>query len=148
MNITMKIVYASLDFVILNVIALPFATIDPMLWAWYSLCIALAFVLRLGMEHKKHRLTWASLMYQSICTISWSFFTILIWNYMFPKGRDGFEIYLFLNSLFATFLVGQFEVIGKDGIKQWLRIKLSTFLATESVKAAPNQTPQEKEDES
>lgn len=141
MNIVMKVVYASLDFVILNVVALPFAAIDPMLWAWYSLCIALAFVLRLGMEHKKHKLTGPALLYQSICTVSWSFFMILVWNYMFPKGRDGFEIYLFINSLFATFLVSQFEEIGKEGIRSWLRIKLGKFLAVE--KGDNNQTPQQ-----
>lgn len=135
----MKLAYASFDFVVINIIAIPFAMVDPMLWTWYSLCIALAFVLRLGMEHKRHKLTKASLLYQSICTVTWSFFMILVWNYTFPKGRPGFEIYLFINSLFAVFMVSQFEEIFESGFKSWARTKLSTFLATE--KANVTNTP-------
>lgn len=131
MNIVLRILYASFDFVILNVIALPFASYDPIVWAWYSLCIALAFVLRLGMEHKKHRLTWDSLLYQCICTVSWCFFMVLVWNYFFTKDKKGFEIYLFINSLFAVFMVSQFEQIFEVGFKSWLQIKLGKFLAKE-----------------
>lgn len=130
MNIIMRILYASFDFVIINVIVLPLV-IDPIAWAWYSLCIALAFVLRLGMEHKRHRLTWSALLYQSICTISWSFFSILVWS-TFLKYDRGLEIYLFMNSLFATFMVSQFEQVFEVGFKAWLKIKLGKFLAVES----------------
>lgn len=135
----MKIVTATGEFVILNVIALPLAAhVDPMVWAWYSLCIALAFVLRLGMEHKKHKLTWSALLYQSIYTISWSFFMILVWN-TFLNYTRGFEIYLFINSLFAVFMVSQFEEVFQVGFKSWLRIKLGKLIAVES--APVNQTP-------
>ena len=131
MNIVMKILYATLDFMIINVVAIPFLTNDPLIWAWYSLCIALAFVLRVGMEHKKHRLTWNSLLYQSICTVTWCFFMVLVWDYVFLKQTKGFEIYLFINSLFAVFMVSQFEQVFEIGFKEWIRIKLGKFLAVE-----------------
>lgn len=126
----MRIVYASVDFVIINALVLPLV-VDPLVWAWYSLCIALAFVLRLGMEHRRNNLTWATLLYQSICTISWSFFMILIWN-TFLNYTRGFEIYLFMNSLFAVFMVSQFEEVFEKGFKGWLKIKLGKFLAVEA----------------
>jgi hypothetical protein len=132
MTIVDKLVCVYFDYLILNTIAIPFAVYDPVVWAWYSLCIALAFVLRIGMEHKKHRLTWNSLLYQSICTISWCFFMILVWNYLFTKEKKGFEIYLFINSLFAVFMVSQFEEIFEIGFKKWIKIKLGKFLAVES----------------
>lgn len=99
------------------------------MWLWYALCIALAFMLRIGMEHKKHRLTWQSLLYQAICTISWCFFMILVW-YTF-LNYTWFEIYLFINSLFASFMVTQFEEAFELGLKEWLKIKLGKFLAVE-----------------
>ena len=129
MNPVMKIVYASWDFVVINAILLPFAP-DPIVWGWYSLCIFLAFALRLGMEHRKHRLTWLSLLYECIYTVSWCFFTVLIWT-TFLNYDKGFEIYLFCNSLFASFMVGQFEQVFQMGFKSWLRIKVGKFLAVE-----------------
>lgn len=130
MNIVMKILYASFDFIVINAIVLPLVA-DPLTIAWYSLCIALAFVLRLGMEHRRRRLTWGALLYQSICTISWSFFMVLIWNTFLNYDR-GLEIYLFMNSLFAVFMVSQFEEVFEVGFKAWLKIKLGKFLAVES----------------
>lgn len=132
MNVVTKILFASLEWsFMLYVIVSPSLIVDPIVWAWYSLCILLAFMLRLGMEHKKNRLTWASLLYQSICTISWCFFMVLVWNYCFTKDTKGFEIYLFINSLFASFMVSQFEEVFEIGVKEWLRIKLGKFLAVE-----------------
>lgn len=132
MNVVTKILFASLEWsFMLYVIVSPSLIVDPIVWAWYSLCILLAFMLRLGMEHKKNRLTWASLLYQSICTISWCFFMVLVWNYCFTKDTKGFEIYLFVNSLFASFMVSQFEEVFEIGVKEWLRIKLGKFLAVE-----------------
>lgn len=132
MNVVIKILFASLESAfMLTVIVSPSLIVDPVVWAWYSLCIMLAFILRLGMEHKKNRLTWASLLYQSICTISWCFFMVLVWNYCFTKDTKGFEIYLFVNSLFASFMVSQFEEVFEMGFKEWLRIKLGKFLAVE-----------------
>lgn len=132
MNIVMKIVGSSTEFLFISSVAIsPLAAYDPVTWAWYSLCILLAFVLRLGMERKKRRLTKEALLYQSICTVSWCFFTVLVWNYLFVKQTRGFEIYLFVNSLFATFMVSQFEEVFEIGFKEWLRIKLGKFLAVE-----------------
>lgn len=137
MNVVSKTVIAFYDFALVSVIALPFAAVDTMLYAWYSLCILLAFVLRLGMEARKNRLTWRTLMYQSIYTISWSFFMILVWN-SWLKWKSGFEVYLFVNSLFAVFMVSQFEVIFEIGVKEWLRVKLGKFLATERTNVPPS----------
>lgn len=128
----MRIAGASTEFVFICSVAVsPLAAVDPITWAWYSLCILLAFMLRLGMERKKKRLTKEALLYQSICTVSWCFFTVLVWNYCFVKETRGFEIYLFINSLFATFMVSQFEEVFEIGFKEWLRVKLGKFLAVE-----------------
>lgn len=135
MNIVMKIYTASFEFVLmLTLISNPITTIDPIVWLWYFLCIALGFLLRIGMEHKEHRLTKASLLYQSICTVSWCFFMSLVWNYFFDQNKKGFEMFLFVNSLFAAFMVGQFEEVFKVGLKETLRIKLNRFLAVERSK--------------
>lgn len=133
MNIVMRYVYAIADVVVIRMIALPVVA-DPSMWIWYGLCVALAFMLRLGMEHKRHRLTTQTLFYQCIYTISWIFFAILIWDYFYKLETQGFSIYLFVNSLFASFLVSQFEQIFEKGFKAWLQIKLGKFLAVESGK--------------
>jgi len=138
MNVVSKSVLAFADFMLINAVLLPFSTFEPLVWAWYSLCVALAFVLRLGMEHKKHRLTKSSLLIQSIYTISWSFFMILIWN-TFLNYNKGFEVYLFVNSLFSVFMVSQFEVIFELGLKEWVRVKLGKFLATEKATTTPTE---------
>lgn len=130
MNVVTKSVLGFADFLVLNAVLIPFSVLDPVVLAWYSLCIILAFVLRLGMEHKKNRLTRSALLIQSIYTISWSFFMVLVWN-TFLNYSKGFEVYLFINSLFAVFMVGQFEVIFEIGGKEWLRIKFGKFLASE-----------------
>lgn len=131
MNIVNTIARAGYEFLVINIVAIPFVVGNPWTIAWYVLCVALAFLLRVGMEHKEHRLTWASLLYQSICTIGWSFFSVLCWDYFFTDKTKGIEIYLFVNSLFATFMVSQFEDIGKSSIKKWLAAKVGTILATE-----------------
>lgn len=131
----MRVTNAVFDFIIINVIALPLLK-DPVSLLYYSLCVALAFLLRLGMEHKAHKLTWASLLYQSITCVSWCFFAVLVWN-TFLRYERGFEIYLFLNSLFSAYLVSQFEETFKLGIKDWLRIKLGKFLAVEKGEEKP-----------
>jgi hypothetical protein len=145
MNPVMRIVYASWDFVVINAIILPLSP-DPIVWGWYSICILLAFALRLGMEHKRHKLTWISLLYECIYTVSWCFFTVLIWA-TFLNYTRGFEIYLFINSLFASFMVSQFEQVFQNGFKTWLRLKVGKFLAQEQLPATPVNPPTEREDE-
>lgn len=132
----MRTTLAYVECMILTAVPLKFISLDPMVWVWYSLCIALAFMLRLGMKHKKHELNAQTLLYESICTISWSFISILFW-YTFINYEKGFEIYLFMNSLFASFMVSQVEQLGKHSIKQWLRIKLGKFLAVEKEEDKP-----------
>lgn len=126
----MRIVTGVFDFIIINTIALPFVTVDVWTLVWYSLCVGLAFALRLGMMRKKGLLTWETTLIQSIYTISWCFFAVLVWN-TFNYFTKGFEIYLFINSLFAVFMVGQFETIFEMGFKSWIRTKLKRLLAAE-----------------
>lgn len=125
----MRNVYATTDFIIINIAAVSVHTVpDPLTLAWYSLCVLLAYALRLGMEYKKNNLTGKVLLYQSICTVGWCFFMMLVWN-AFLNYQRGFEIYLFINSLFATFMVSQFEVAFEIGFKKWLRTKINWIIA-------------------
>lgn len=126
----MRVTNAVLDFIVINVIALPLVD-SPATLAWYGLCVALAFILRLGMESKERNLTFKFLLQQSIFTIGWCFFVVLIWNYFFTKDKKGFEIYLFVNSLFASYMVTQFESAFKMSFKEYLRLKLGKFLAVD-----------------
>jgi len=130
MSIVNTIARAGYEFLIINIGAAVFITGSPIVWAWYCLCIALAFLLRLGMEHRKHKLTSDVLLWQSIATITWCFFSILVWNYFYTSTTKGFEIYLFVNSLFASFMIGQFEEVFQVGFKKWLASKVGTVLAT------------------
>lgn len=129
MNILMRTTTAVLDFIVINVIALPLV-VNPISLAWYALCVALAFILRLGLESKERNLTVKFLIQQSIFTISWCFVSILFWL-TYLNYAKGFEIYLFLNSLFSSYLVTQFESAFKMTLKEWLRIKIGKFLAEE-----------------
>lgn len=130
MNIVNTVARAGYEFLVINIVAAPFVMGNPVVWAWYCLCIALAFLLRVGMEHNKHKLTPRSLLYQSICTISWCFFMILVWD-AFLNYTKGFEIYLFINSLFSSFMVSQFEEVFQLGFKKWLASKVGTVLAVQ-----------------
>lgn len=129
--IVMRIAYATYDFILINTVAVSINnTNEPLTLAWYSLCVLLAYALRLGMEHKKNNLTGKVLLWQSICTISWCFLMVLVWN-AFLNYKKGFEIYLFINSLFSAFMVGQLEEVFEMGMKKWIRVKLNKFLAEE-----------------
>lgn len=133
MNVITKITYATVEAIaMVTAVTLPFTGFNIWVWSWYFLCVALGFLLRVGMEHNKNRLTAKSLLYQSICSVTFCFFAYLVWSYLFPPDKAGFEIYIFLCSLFATFLVSQLDQIFESGVKSWLRIKLGKFLAVES----------------
>jgi len=133
MNVVVKLLHASVDFVLLNVaLALP-VTFSPIDASWYMLCIALGFVLRIAILVKDDKYTHKVLLLHSVFTVCWCFLAVLAWNTWFystwiNKGK-AFEIYLFCNSLSAVFLVGEFDYISKTGIKGWLRVKLGKFLA-------------------
>lgn len=124
----MKLLIAYRDFFLIYILAVPLH-MDWSIWIWYSLCVILAFALRLGIEFNKDRLTWRNGLIQSIYTITWCFFSVLIWH-TFLSYDKGFEIYLFVNSLFAVFIVGESEKVFEKGFKQWLGDKLGTVLAS------------------
>lgn len=132
----MKIAYASFDFVLINVAAASIQPIpDLITWTWYCLSVVLAFSLRLGIEYDKDKLTKKNLLKQTVFTVSWVFLSVLFYRQM--GWTTWFEIYLFMNSLFGVFFVSQLEETFKIGVKGWLRIKLSRFLAEEKGDVKP-----------
>lgn len=129
MNIITLMLKALSEVVILMVLAVP-VVYDPSLYFWYSLSILLAFVLRLGIEFKNNNLTWRNALIQTIYTISYCYFAIIVWTTLSINGK-WFAVYLFINSLFAVLIVSQLEIIFEMGLKKWLRLKLKNFLALE-----------------
>lgn len=132
MNIVSTMVKGGVDFVVLNVVAVPFIN-DPALMLWYSLSVLLAFILRLGIEYNNNTLTWRSAFIQTIYTISYCYLAIIVWFTWINYGK-GFEVYLFLNSLFAFFMVKQVQVMFKFGIRAWGRKWVQSLIAAEPTK--------------
>lgn len=130
MNIINIMSRGTTEFLILNIVVVPFVS-DPLLLAWYSLSIFLAFVLRLAMEYDERTLTWKTGIRQAVYTVSYCYFAIIFW-FSYLNYKSGFEIYLFLNSLFAVFLVGQLKHIFQIGVKATLKKWLRGFLASET----------------
>lgn len=130
MTTVMRITYATIDFILVNIAA---SSIHPspdlITWTWYCLSVILAFSLRLGIEYDNNKLTKRNLLKQTIFTVSWVFLSVLVYKEMHWGGW--FEVYLFLNSLFGVFFVSQLEESLKIGVKGWLRLKLSKFIAEE-----------------
>lgn len=137
-NIVMKIVLAVTDFVLINIV-LSVGGIDIYSISWYALCMALGFGLRVAVLVKDNKYTTKVLFIHMVFTLSWCFLTVLIWRTGLDKtwinrGGNSFEIYLFLNSLFSVYLVGQFEFFFKLGFKQWLSLKVSSLIAKDQGK--------------
>lgn len=126
----MKIVHATSDFVVLNMLSFAI-TQDVYMWLWYSLAILLAFLLRIGIELNNRTLTKRSALIQSIYTVSYCFFAIIFWK-TYLNYTKGFEVYLFINSLFAVFIVSQLESMFKAGFRTWARNWLKSIMAAES----------------
>jgi len=138
MSILNVIVRSAAEFVAVKAVASsPFIIGNPVMFVWYCLCVVLAFVLRLGMEYNNDRLTRKALLYQSICTIAWTFFSVICWDAVKKDSTEYFPIYLFINSLFATFLVSQLEDVGKVSLKQWFNSKVKSILATPNEEVKP-----------
>lgn len=135
-NIVHIMVRGFLEFLVINIVAVPFLN-DPTLCLWYALCILLAFILRLAILYDNNTLTPREALKQVMFTIGYTFLMILVW-FSWLKWETGFEVYLFLNSLFASFMVGELQVLFKSSIKNagraWLRATLKKFLATEDIK--------------
>lgn len=138
MNPVIKIATATIETSIcLIAIALPYAK-DLTEWIWYGLAITLAFLLRIGIEINNNTLTRKRVLVQSIYTLCYCFLAVIVWR-DFLKYEKGFEVYLFVNSLFAVFIVGQLEKAFEVGFKSYLRKSLKNFLAVEP--------PKEKQDD-
>lgn len=133
MNIVATVLKAVGEVLIINIILIP-TGFSPYVALWYSLIVLLAFLLRFAMNKKKTGLwPWGEFIEQSIYTLSWSFFASLVWFKLYPTSQ-WFEVYLFLNSLFASFLVGELEHIMSVGFRPWLKNCLLKFVATETKK--------------
>lgn len=130
MNIIQIMTRGTTEFLVLNIVVVPFVA-DPLLLAWYSLSIFLAFILRLAMEYDDKALTWVTGIKQAVYTVSYCYFAIIFW-FSYLNYKSGFEIYLFLNSLFSVFMVGQLKYIFQMGVKATLRKWLRSFIASET----------------
>lgn len=138
----MKIVYASVDFVLLNTIISLHGGISLNDLVWYSICIGLGFGLRVAVLVKDNKYTHRTLFIHMVFTICWCFLMVLLWRTWLNttwmnKGGNSFEIYLFLNSLFSVYMVGQFEHFFKLGVNGWLRMAAGKILAKEIEEEKP-----------
>jgi len=129
MNIVSIMVRGTLEFIIVSVIAIPLSG-DPLALAWYSLSVFLAFILRLAMEYNDNGLTWRNGIKQAIYTISYCYFAITVW-FTYLNYTKGFEVYLFLNSLFAVFMVSQLKHFFQLGVTATLKKWIKTIIASE-----------------
>lgn len=132
----MKLVYASVDFVLLNIALGINAHLDMSIILWYSLCILLGFSLRISILVNEGRYSHKTLFVHTVFTICWCFFMVLLWQTWVSltwvnRGGLSFEIYLFSNSLFSVFMVTQFDYFFKIGFVAWLKLILGKFLAKE-----------------
>lgn len=137
MSIVNKVAKSLGDVAIINIVAMPFS-VNPWLWLWYSIIVSLAFLLRLAIERKKGALPGSKILEQTVYTISYCFFACLVW-FTWLSAWKWFEVYLFLNSLFATFMVGELENIFKMGFKSWIQTAARKFLALEPGDIKANQ---------
>lgn len=130
MNPVIKVAIATVETCIwLIALALPHTeTLTE--WVWYVLAIMLAFLLRIGIEINNNTLTRKRVLVQSIYTLCYCFLAVIVWR-DFLKYDKGFEVYLFINSLFAVFIVGQLEKAFELGFKAYARKALRSFLAVE-----------------
>lgn len=129
----MKIAVATLDFVVVNtVISLKTGvSLDDLLFN--SLCVGLAFGLRVAMLVKDDKYTIKTVLIHGVFTVSWVFFSVLLWRTSAHKyldqGGNSFQIYLFLNSLFSVYMVSQFEYFFKIGFYSWLKMVAGRIVA-------------------
>lgn len=133
MNILNLMGKATTEFVLVSILTMPFVS-DPLLLVWYSMAILLAFVLRLGIEYNNNALTWKSGIIQGIYTISYCYLAVMVW-FSWLNYSKGFEVYLFLNSLFAVFMVGQLQSAFKIGVRAYAKKWLQSILAKEDKEA-------------
>jgi len=82
------------------------------------------------MEYNDNGLTWKNGIKQAIYTISYCYFAITVW-FTYLNYTKGFEVYLFLNSLFAVFMVSQLKHFFQLGVTATLKKWLKTLIASE-----------------
>lgn len=134
MNPVNKVLSATVDYLVINAaVSLGMGVSLPDI-LWYSLCVALGFLLRIGVLIKEGKYSHQNLFTHMLFTICWCFLMILFWRTWLSttwinRGGNSFEIYLFLNSLFSVYMVGQFEVFFKFGIKEGFTMLAGKILA-------------------
>lgn len=132
----MKGAIAIIDLLLIKTTISLHAGIAPMDVAWYLLCVVLGFGLRVAVLLKDDKYTTKTLMIHMMFTCSWVFVMVLFWRtYLnttwLNQGGNSFEIYLFLNSLFSVYMVGQFEHFFKVGFRGWLNLFVGKLIAKE-----------------
>ena len=133
MNPVMKIILASVDFVLIYA-SLSLGGMDIYSILWYLICIGLGFGLRVAVLVQDGKYTPKVLMIHVAFTICWTFLMILLWRTWvygtwINQGGNSFEIYLFINALFSVYMVGQFDHFFKLGFRGWLRLNAGKILA-------------------
>ncbi len=109
---------------------LGFTAQDAMTHAGAACAIVLAFLLRIAMEWNKNTLNGKNAVIQAISTLSLCFVSIYVWH-DFLKWKKGFEIYVFIVSLFSVFIVGEIEIVFKIGFRKWLKTALIKVMASD-----------------
>jgi len=98
--------------------------------------VILAFMLRVAMDSKKHKPTFWGIISQIVITGSLCFISVYIWR-DYLNYKKGFEIYLFVVSLFAVFIAGQLDGLFEYGFRKWAQNFIGKIMAkneTEDIK--------------
>ena len=90
--------------------------------------VILAFLLRVAMDSKKSKPTFWGIVSQLIITSSLCYISVFVWR-DYLDYKKGFEVYLFVISLFAVFIAGQLDSIFEMGFKSWARSIIGRIMA-------------------
>lgn len=132
----MKVAIGFLDFILISATMSLHGGYTAADLAWYFLCVALGFGLRIAILQKDNKYTNKILAVHMMFTVAWVFVMVLFWRTwvhttFLNQGGNSFEIYLFLNSLFSVYMVGQFEYFFKVGFRGWLNLFVGRLIAKE-----------------
>lgn len=119
-----------INFVVMEATFFGLTTQDAMAHAGAGGAIVLAFLLRIAMEWGKDALSAKSVAIQAITTMALCFVAIYVWH-DFLNWKKGFEIYVFICSLFSVFIVAEIEIVFKIGFRKWLKIVLVKLMASD-----------------
>lgn len=136
MTPAMKVAIGFVDFILISATMSLHGGYTAADMAWYFLCVALGFGLRIAILKNDNKYSSKKLMIHMMYSISWVFIMVLLWRTYLNRtflnqGGNSFEIFLFLNSLFSVYMVGQFEYFFKIGYRSWLNLFVGRLIAKE-----------------